>query len=242
MALAYARGRHTANGDVDRSTRQQKLILAIRDKVFDPQNFTKLMASAPQLYNTFSAGIHTNISLEDAIKLAALFSQIPPGQIKNRVIDDHMVNFGNVTLGGQNASILMPIPDKIRELRDEIFTTGGPTSPIAQGDPKALMQADNARVDVVNNTYTASLDARTANFLQAQGMQVVALAPSTGVSDLTVVVVYSPKLYALRYLMQLGVIAPNNSHQIVFKPDPTSKVDLEIRLGNDWVSKLPAGN
>ena len=39
MALAYARGRHTADGDVDRSRRQQKLILAIRDKVLDPDAF-----------------------------------------------------------------------------------------------------------------------------------------------------------------------------------------------------------
>lgn len=247
VALAYARCRDESQGcpggDVARGARQQKLILAIRDKVFDPQNFGNLMARAPDLYNTFSSGIHTNISLQDAIKLAALLSQISPSQIRHGVIDEHTMTMpGNVTLGGQNAAIIMPIPDKIRELRDQIFTTGGPTTPIAQGDPKALMQADGARIDVVNNTYTASLDARTANYLQAQGMQVVALAPSTGVSDLTVVVVYSPKLYALRYLIQLGVISANNSHQIVFKPDPTSKVDLEVRLGNDWVSKLPAGN
>jgi LCP family protein required for cell wall assembly len=243
MALAYARGRHTANGDVDRSSRQQKLILAIRDKVFDPQNFTNLMTRAPQLYSTLSAGIHTNISLEDAIKLAALFSQIPPSQIRHGVMDEHaMTNPANVTLGGQNASILIPVPDKIRELRDEIFTTGGPTSPIAQGDPRALMQADGATIALANNTYTVGLETHTYNFLEAQGMNVVGSSASTGVSDLTVVVVHSPKLYALRYLMQLGVIAANNSHQIVFQPDPTSKVDLEIRLGNDWVSKLPPGN
>ena len=136
--------------------------------------------------------------------------------------------------------MLLPIPDKIRELRDQIFTVGGPTSPIAQGDPAALMQADGARVEVTNNTYTASLDQRTGNFLLAQGMQVTALGASTGVSDSTVVVVYSPKLYALRYLIQpLGMIS--TSGQIIFKPDPSSPVDLEIRLGNDWAGKLPAG-
>jgi len=102
------------------------------------------------------------------------------------------------------------------------------------------MQADNARVEVTNNSYTAALDQRTGNFLLAQGMQVTALGPPTGASNSTVVVVYSPKLYALRYLIQpLGMIAASN--QIIFNPDPTSPVDLEIRLGNDWVSKLPAG-
>jgi len=240
MALAYARGRHTADGDVDRSRRQQKLILAIRDKVLDPANFPALMAEAPQIYNTLQAGIRTNMPLEDGLKLAALGREIPFDQIQRGLIDNHMVNFGNVTLGGQNAAILLPIPDKIRELRDQIFTVGGPTSPVAQGDPKALMQADAARVEVTNNTYTAGLDQRTGNFLLSQGMQVTALGAPTGVSDATVVVVYSPKLYALRYLIQpLGMIS--TSRQIVFNPDPASAVDIEIRLGNDWVSKLPPG-
>ena len=81
-----------------------------------------------------------------AFRLAALMSEIPIEQIQQGIIDDHMVNFGNVTTSdGAKASVLLPIPDKIRELRDKIFTTGGPTSPIAQGDPTALMQADGAR-------------------------------------------------------------------------------------------------
>lgn len=239
-ALAYARGRHTNDGDVGRSRRQQKLILAIRDKVLDPEQFPALMAQAPQLYNTFQSGIQTNMPFDQAIRLAALMSKIPIESIQQGVIDDHMVNFGNVTLGGQNASILMPIPDKIRVLRDQIFTTAGPTSPVAQGDPKALMQADAARVQVTNNTYTANLETRTGNFLIAQGMNVAALGPPTEVSSQTVVVVHSPKLYTLRYLIQpLGLIS--GSRQILFRPDPSQPVDIEIRLGNDWVSKFPTG-
>lgn len=243
-ALAFARCRDASqgctDGDVGRAQRQQKVILGIREKVLDPRNFPSLMASAPQLYNTFSAGIHTNMSLQDAIKLASLVSSIPLESIKPGVIDDHMLTPGNVTLGGQNAAVYLPIPDKIRELRDEIFSSSGPTSPMAQGDPKALMQADGARVQLTNDSYTSGLEQRTGNFLVAQGMQVTALGQPTGASDRTVVVVYTPKLYALRYLIQpLGMIA--SSGQIVFKPDPNSPVDLEIRLGNDWASKLPAG-
>ncbi len=239
-ALAYARGRHTADGDVDRSKRQQKLILAIRDKVLRPEMFATLMSEAPQLYNTFQSGIRTNMSLDQAIRLAALVSTISVESIQQGLINDHMVNFGNVTLGGANAAILMPIPDKIRELRDQIFTAGGPTSPIAQGDPQALMRADGARVLVTNNTYTANLDSRTGNFLIAQGMNVTALGQPTGNTSQTVVVIYSPKLYTLRYLIQpIGMITAGN--QILFRPDSSQPVDIEIRLGNDWVGKLPAG-
>jgi hypothetical protein len=54
-----------------------------------------------------------------------------------------------------------------------------------------------------------------------------------------VVVIFSAKLYALRYLINpLGMITTSN--QIVFKPDPSQGVDMEIRLGNDWAGKLSA--
>lgn len=240
MALAYSRTRHTKDGDVDRSRRQQKVILAIRDKVLSPTEFPLLMAQAPELYNLFSSGVRTNISLQDALKLASLAKDIPFKQIKQGLIDDHMVNFGNVTLGGQNASILMPIPDKIRELRDQIFSAAGATSPMAQGSAQDLMRADAARVRVVNNSVSANLDIRTGNYLLAQGMQVTERGAPTGNFNQTVVIIYSPKLYALRYLIDpLRMIT--SSSQIVFKPDPSQTVDLEIRLGNDWVSKVPAG-
>jgi hypothetical protein len=71
-------------------------------------------------------------------------------------------------------------------------------------------------------------------------MNVTERGASTSASNQTIVVVYSPRLYALRYLISpLGMIA--NSSQIVFQPDASQTVDLEIRLGNDWVGRLPSG-
>ena len=158
-ALAYARCRDESQGcsggDVGRAKRQQKVILAIRDKVLSPAYFAKLLAQAPQLYDTFSSGIHTNMPLGDALKLAALTKDIPIESIKQGVIDNNMAVFANVTLNGVPASVLRPIPDMIRVLRDEIFIPGGPLSPLAQGDPQTLMQADAARIRITNNTYTA---------------------------------------------------------------------------------------
>lgn len=244
-ALAYARCRDASQGctdsDIGRSRRQEKIILGIRQKVFSPQYFPTLIAQAPQLYQTFSAGIHTNLSLEDAIKLAYLARNIPASQIQQGLIDDQMVIYGRVVFDkGPAASILMPVPDKIRELRDQIFATGGLIQPMAQGDPRTLMQQDAARIRIVNDANAAGLDSRTTKFLVDRGMNVTEQRASTSVSSQTIVIVYSPKLYALRYLMQpLGMIA--NRNQIIFKPDSTETVDLEIRLGKDWASRLPTG-
>ncbi|MFZ5902738.1 MAG: LCP family protein [Chloroflexota bacterium] len=242
-ALAYARCRDESqgcsDGDVGRARRQQQVILAIRDKVFDPVAFSKLLTQAPALYAEFSSGIHTNLSLEDAIKLAALAKDIPLESIKQGVIDNNMAVFATVTLNGVPASVLRPVPDLIRVLRDEIFTAGGPVSPLAQGNPAMLMQAEAARVRIVNNTYTAELEVRTANFLRAQGMQVEEFGYPTGWSEQTLLVIYTPKLYTLRYLADLFGI--KSSYQIVMRPDPAATVDFEIRIGEDWVGKLPEG-
>lgn len=242
-ALAYARCRHESQGctggDVGRAKRQQQVIMAIRDKVFDPGYFPELLAQAPEIYRTFSAGIHTNMSFEDGVKLAALTKDIPIESIKKGVIDNNMAVFANVTLDGVSASgVLRPVPDLIRILRDEIFVPGGPLSPLAQGDLIALMQADEARIRVINNTYTADLDSQTASFLTAQGMQVLEYGIPTGASAQTKLILYSPKLYALRYLREtFGA----GSNQIIIQPDPAATVDIEIRIGEDWVSRLPAG-
>ncbi|HET9911096.1 MAG TPA: LCP family protein [Anaerolineales bacterium] len=242
VALAYARCRHIEqgckDGDVGRARRQQKVIFGIREKVLSPENFPGLMAQAPQLYNTFSAGIHTNMSLDDAIRLAALVNGIPRENIKNGVIDHSMMAYDNVILGGQNASIMKPLPDKIRILRDEIFTSSGPISPKAGGDPKSLMQADGARIRLLNGTNTAQLDERTASYLAQQGLQVAELG-NTKTQSRTTITLYSPKLYTLKFLIEIFSITQNA--QILIKSDPTQTVDIEVRLGSDWISKLPSG-
>jgi hypothetical protein len=178
------------------------------------------------------------MSLEDAMKLAVLVRDIPRESIKNGVIDNSMVSFGNAILGGQNASVMKPLPDKIRVLRDEIFTTSGPLSPLAQGDPVGLMQADGARVRILNGTSSPQLDIRTSYYLTELGIQPTEFG-QTKAQGQTTIILYSPKLYAFRYLIDtLGI---TRSPQILIRPDPTQSVDIEIRLGSDWVGKLPAG-
>jgi LCP family protein required for cell wall assembly len=242
-ALAYARCRKESQGcsggDIGRAKRQQKVIMAIRDKVLDPAQFPKLLVQAPQLYNTFSAGIHTNMSFEDAVKLAVLAKDIPVESIKRGVIDNNMALFATVTLDGVEASVLRPVPDLIRLLRDEIFTVDGPVGPLADGDAVTLMQADAARVRIVNNTYTSDLGERTAGFLIEQGMNVVEQGVPMGAAGQTVLIVYTPRLYALRYLIEMfGVM---RSNQVIMQPDPVTTVDIEIRIGEDWLGRLPVG-
>lgn len=233
--LAYARIRKTEGGDTDRSKRQQQVIFALREQIFEPDVFPSLIAQAPTIYKQLSRGIHTNMSFEDAIKLAVFGKDISRESIKTGVIDTSMVTLDNVILGGENASILKPIADKIRVLRDEIFTSSGPLSPLAQGDPSALMRDEEARVRIMDGTFTG-LDQRAVAFFQAYGMNVTEVGPAPEAYGSTVIILYGPKLYTLRWMQ--GVFGISN-RQIKFSPDPGSSVDIEIRIGSDIAGRIP---
>lgn len=234
--LAYARNRHTSGGDFDRAKRQQEVVLALQKKIFDPEVFPSLIANAPQMYQELSYGIHTNMPFEDALKLAVLGKDISRDNIKTGVIDTTMVTFDNTTLGGQNASIMKPISDKIRVLRDEIFTSTGPLSPIAQGDVVALMRDELARVRVLDGTFTPGLDQRAGTYFQSQGLNVTEVGSAAEAYTQTMIVVYGSKLYTVKYLQSTYGITDN---QIRFVSDPTSSVDVEIRLGSDIAGSIP---
>jgi LCP family protein required for cell wall assembly len=237
LALGYARNRHTDGGDVDRAKRQQEVIIALRNQVFSPANFPHMVSIAPDVYAEASSGLRTNLTFDDALKLGRLMTQIPVESIKQGVIDYTMGSFDNVILGGENASVVKPFPDKIRELRDQIFNTGGVLSPMAQGDPTALMQADGARVRILNGSFTPGLEVDSGNYFLTQGVPVTEVGPADRAYDNTVIVVYSPKLYTLKYFQALFGIT--SSTQVRLQVDPASAVDIEVRLGNDWANNNP---
>jgi LCP family protein required for cell wall assembly len=241
--LAYARNRKTSGGDFDRAARQQEVILALQKNIFDPAIFPGLIAKAPQMYNELSYGINTNMAFEDAIKLAILGKDISRDSIKTGVIDTTMVTFDNTTLGGQAASIMKPIADKVRVLRDQIFTTSGPTSPLAvpMGNMDAAliseaMRTEEARVRILDGTFTPGMDQRAGGFFQSQGMTITEVGSASEAYSQTVVIIYGPKLYTVKYLQATFGLT---SGQIRFSPDPASPVDIEIRLGSDIASRIP---
>lgn len=243
VALAYVRFRKDKEGDVARARRQQDAILAIRNKVLNPENFPVLIGKAQQFYEKFSAGVNTNMPFDTALRLGVLAKDIPIESIKPGIIDYQMVTLDEVTLDGQPASIMKPMPDKIRELRDQVFG-GGALSPMAapQGQLTIeqltpLMQADGARVRVLNGTFAGGLETTTGNYLLSLGVPVTSVGAAESAYNATVIVVYAPKLYTLKYLQT--VFGVNDSARILIQPDPAAPVDLDVKLGQDWANGNP---
>jgi LCP family protein required for cell wall assembly len=236
-ALAYARFRKDKEGDIARANRQQKVILGIRDKVLSPENFAHLIGQAQPFYEKLSAGVQTNMAFDVALRLGVLAKDIPVESIKHGVIDYSMVALAETTLGGERASVMKPLPDKIRELRDQIFF-GGAVSPLAaQNDLTTMMREDGARVRVLNGSVAGGLESTTGQFLINQGVQVTEAGPADGGYNSTVIVLYAPKLYTLKYFQSLFGVT--DSARILISPNPSSTVDIEVRLGNDWANSNP---
>ena len=229
-ALAYARARYTEGGDFDRARRQQQVIMAIRDRILSLDMLPVLVSKADVLYNQLASGIHTNLNLEDAIKLAVLASQVPEGNIDHEVIGEKQVLFGT---SPDNLSILIPIIDKIHLLRDQIFTSSGALGPLTTGSSQERMIAEAANVSVQNATNSADLAERTADYLRSLGVNVVQVKEAPQHSARSALIDYTGKPHTLKYLME---IMPNATLDVYISDDPTGQVDVELILGNDWAS------
>lgn len=234
-ALAYARMRYTEGGDFDRSSRQQEVIMAMRDQILNFNQMPMLIAKAPKLYQQLSSGIRTNLTLDQVVQLALLAAQIDKDDIKQGVIGPpKQVEFATNPEDGQ--AILVPIPDQIRILRDEVFATGGPVGPAAveSGDPAELMRAEAARVVIKNGTATAGLATKTSEILRGDGLTIVGEENAEQAVSNTTIYDYSGKPYTIKYLIaKLNI--PNS--RIVNRFDPNSPADIEIVLGDDWAAQ-----
>lgn len=235
-ALAYARNRDTIGGDFDRAERTQQVIMAVKDRVFSLDMLPTLITKAPILYKELASSVRTNMTLEEAIKLAWLAQQISPENIQRAVIGLDQVE---MAISADGLDILQPDPDAIRLLRDEIFTATGPIGPVATAtiaNPEERMQEENATVSVLNATRTAGLAAETTEFLLSKGINVTLTDNAQEESANTVIIDYTGNPYTVQYLINLLKIQPSN---IYSRYDPNSEADIAILLGEDWASDNP---
>jgi LCP family protein required for cell wall assembly len=234
LALAYARTRKTEGGDFDRAQRQQDVIFAIRDRILSADILPTLISKAPVLYQELSAGVNTNLTLEQAIKLAWLAQQVPEENIKRGVIGppDQVL----LVKSPEGDDVLKPIADKIRGLRDSIFFESGPASPVVNMPPAEVIAAENAKLRVLNGTATGGLAALSSDFLKSQGYNVVETGNADQLYTLTNLIDYTGNPYTLKYLAELMNVSSN---QIYSRYDPASPVDVVVILGNDWAANNP---
>ena len=230
--LAYARARKTAGGDFDRASRQQQVIMAVRDTIFELDSVPTLLAKAPILYSELAGGIHTNLGFDEMVSLGLLAMKVPPSEVERGVIAPPDMVLLETHFDG--AQVLKPIPDKIRAMRDEIFTGTGAIAPTVQ-DPQATgaAQVESARLSILNGAGIEGLATDTAEFLTGQGLNIVQISNADRHDyDKSRLIVHSQNFpYTLRYLTEMLGLTEG---QILRPVYPLPDIDVAVVLGWDW--------
>lgn len=234
-ALAYARARNSEGGDFDRSQRQQEVILAVRKQLISYDFVPKLLANADAIYQRLSEGIHTNMSLQQAIQLGLLALDINLDNIHKGIIGPDVLYTSKSPDG---LDILIPIPDEIRLIRDEIFTSNTIASPLADEgySPLELAIQENASIAVMNATLTEGLAGDTADYLRQQGLTINEVQNGNTLYDVTTIFLYNGTPYTMKYLSELMNIPEN---RIFNRYDLTSDIDIAVFVGSDWAFNNP---
>jgi LCP family protein required for cell wall assembly len=232
-ALRYARTRHNST-DIARGERQQEVVLAVLKKVKDPALLPGLLAQAPGLYQSLNQNVRTNLTLDQIVQLGLLVKDIPLESVRHEVIDYQYVQDYTTPDGRQ---VLLPWWDKIRALRDSIFTTSTLKPHTTPGaDNPALLASEAAKVQVLNGAGVQGLAQATADYLKTKGLTVVSVGTADRTDYATTIVVdYTGKPYTSRWLAGLFNVPEGN---ILSSSAAGGAVDVKVILGQDW--KVPA--
>lgn len=230
-ALRYARTRATFGGDVDRASRQQAVILAMRDEVLQLDKLPQLITKSLQLWQTFQRNVRTDLSFEEALQLALLVQDIPRGSIQTAVIDFDFV-YNETTPDGRQ--VLVPNREKLRELRDSLFKPPAIPTPVIENLP-ALMVNEAAKVAVFNGTPVFGLAADTQEYLLNSSVNVTEIGNADSATyRATQIIDFGSHPNTTLYLTQLMNVPPLN---ISSGRDPEGDYDVLVIIGNDW--KVP---
>jgi LCP family protein required for cell wall assembly len=232
--LAYARARKTEGGDFDRAKRQQQVALALRDTIFNLDMVPTLATKAPALYQELSSGIRTNLSLDQMVALGMMALQVPQGNIHKAVISPP--DYVTLETLPDGAQVLKPVPDRIRELRDQIFTNTSVVGPsVTAEDLGEGARIEAARISVRNGSGMEGLATQTAEYFKAQGLNVVEVGNADRLDyDKSILMVQNATYpYAVRFLASLLSLSQS---QILYPVTSNPEVDVIVVLGYDWAA------
>jgi len=214
QALIYARSRH-ASIDYDRSERQQRILLSLKDQT----DVNSLIPKLPDLIQALKSTIHTDIPVSQLPALLSLGGSVDTANIRSYVFSPPL--YGRPVVGpyGDANTILV---SKVRAAVQAAFSANPPNE--AQ---REAIAAEETSVWVLNGSGRTGQATNIAAYLEYRGVN--ASAPTQRppkVPPATRIVVYNgaentmPATVAL--LQQLFKVTPT------YVNDPTAKVDIVI--------------
>ncbi len=159
-ALKFARSRHTTN-DFDRGSRQQQLLVALKDKALSLGTLLNPL-KINGLLSAIGDHVRTNISVDDVMKLAEMGKEVDNGRVQRAVLDNSPENY-LATQTINSISALVPRSGDFSQLKNYVRHLM----------PDGYLHREAARITVLNGTSRSGLGEQTAELLRSLGYLVV---------------------------------------------------------------------
>lgn len=224
-ALKFVRSRHSGmnneGSDFARSRRQQKIIVAVKEKLFSA-DFLLNPQKISEVFNALRENISTNISTWEVIRFASLAKAVDQTKVSQLVFDDgpegHLVS-GIV----DGAYVLQPRDGTFEEMQlavKNVFTE----------------QKDTLRVVVLNGTNETGLATRIGSQLEKSGFKLVSVGNAEQ-RDQAQTIIYPLSATEEGDTLVKQVVGSNLQKEIPPALKTTAEADYIIVLGADIASR-----
>jgi LCP family protein required for cell wall assembly len=235
--LQYARTRATSGGDFDRAKRQQEVILAVRNKILSAGGASALLGNALTLWQSVSANVRTDLTLDELIELALAAQEI--NDIRSATIGEGEVLPG---VGTDGSDILIPIQTDIFALVADLTRPpsrpAAPPGSVVVPDPNnvpLIVREEAALIAILNGTTIQGRAGALRDVLLSYNIDVamVGNAATTDVVE-TSIVYYGNHAQSAAYVAAiLATLNGNNLPPIQRGEGSNPKGDLIIVVGTD---------
>jgi len=219
-ALRYARSRHSTN-DFDRSARQQRLLISLRQQA-DPQ---QLIPRLPELVSALKGAVKTDIPVSQFDELLGLASQIDTNNISSYVFQPPL--YGSETAPGAPVYKMFPNVQRIRNAVKTAFKR----SPVDEAQAEALAD-EGAQIWVLNPLADKTRGPSLASYLEYKGLN--ASSPRqqpTSTPATTKIVVYNGAEANME--TTIAFLEKQFKTKVETVTDPAIRADIIITIGRD---------
>ena len=222
QAEQFARFRADGNGDIGRVQRQQILIKAIRERLTHPTVIPRL----PQIARVMMRYVDTNLTLEEILALANVALEMQPDDLQMVMLPGRFSSPSEYI-----ASYWIFDPVATQQVMNDFFQLDN-VALLSSSDNQAITQLPIA---VQNATGTEQVAAEVADYLRQEGFRnVYVTANWSGELQRTQVIAQRGDLESAAVLTSvLG------TGQVVAESTGDLQSELTIRIGQDWLMKVP---
>jgi len=218
-ALKYSRSRETTS-DFDRAKRQQKIMVAVKEKVLNVDTLLNPQKMS-DILGVLGDHIKTDMQIWEAQKLGQMFQKVDKNKIINRVLDNGPD--GPLVSATVGAYVLLPKTGNFGEIQSiakNIFTD-------------SLLRTEAAKVQILNATGVSGQAKKVSDSISGFGFKIDNVSNAKEINTATIIYDHSSgaKPKTIEFLEK------KYCTKAVAQTDETGNYDITIVIGKDQLNK-----